>query len=71
MAIVEGGFGITLDLTVDGPASGSESLSESEESNSEDDDSGAVGSRLGFQSVCLDFLLLVVLTLFATGLTLA
>jgi len=41
--------------TVDGPGSASESLSESEESKSDDDEPGAVGRRFGFQSACLDF----------------
>lgn len=56
----DGDLLLTLGLTEDGPASTSESLSESEESKSDDDEPGAVGSKFGFQSACLDFFLLFV-----------
>jgi hypothetical protein len=48
---------LAFGATVEGPASASESLSESEESKSDDDEPGAVGRRFGFQSACLDFFL--------------
>jgi hypothetical protein len=53
----EGDLDLAFVATVDGPAWASESLSESEESKSDDDEPGAVGRRFGFQSACLDFFL--------------
>jgi hypothetical protein len=53
----EGDLDLAFDATVDGPAAASESLSESEESKSDDDEPGAVGRRFGFQSACLDLFL--------------
>jgi hypothetical protein len=50
----EGVLDLELSSTIDGPASGSVSFSESEESNSDDEASGCVDRRFGFQSACFD-----------------
>lgn len=54
VTVGDGDLDLMTGLTVDGPASTSESFSESEESKSDEDDPGAVGRRLGFQSACFE-----------------